>query len=393
MAPTAHALSASLISSARSVAGLRVEAWDADGLCPDLIDVAIADARGQFEMRLDSDYLASLIPRRKPSLIFLVFDGEHPVALAQRVVWQVTSQVTRLQIPLSAATPSGPQPAPAPLVVRGTIRRPDGTPVVAGIEAHAFDRTLSRTGFADTEIGTARTDADGQYEIRYTMPAGGKVKPDLIVRAQIGPAAQPTQLESPLITNAPATAHVDLGPGEGAAPRASEYRQIIERLTPILQRGGVALADLANEHADFAASSAGVVVDRVRLVRQALRLERDAAAAVPAEIFYGILRMGFQATLVELPGEPLGVQRQRLEDAIELNAALKQVPGPHFEGSIISGAGAASKSPTLWTWHHVVDRPGLLQLLLREKHAPGSIWQPLLHPGRKGGMSQWGFLC
>ncbi|MGH7555149.1 MAG: neuraminidase-like domain-containing protein, partial [Longimicrobiales bacterium] len=258
-----------------------------------------------------------------------MFDGDHPVALAQRVVWQVTSQVTRLQIPLSAATPAEPQAKPAPLVVRGTIRRADGTPVIAGIVVHAFDRTLSRTGFTDTEIGSARTAADGQYEIRYTMPADGKVKPDLIVRAQIGPAAQPTQLESPLITNAPATAHVDLGPGEGAAPRLSEYRQIVAQLTPILQRGGVALADLANEHADFAATTAGIVVDRVRLVRQALRLERDAAAAVPAEIFYGLLRMGFQGTLVELPGEPLDVQRTRLEDAIARNIIARS-----FEASL-----------------------------------------------------------
>jgi RHS repeat-associated protein len=51
-----------------------------------------------------------------------------------------------------------------------------------------------------------------------------------------------------------------------------------------------------------------------------------------------------------------------------------------------------SMSPNGWTWHHVYDMPGVLELVPRVMHAPGSAWQPLLHygPGRSGGMAQWG---
>lgn len=50
------------------------------------------------------------------------------------------------------------------------------------------------------------------------------------------------------------------------------------------------------------------------------------------------------------------------------------------------------ESPKGWTWHHVPGQPGVMQLVPRAMHAPGSIWQPLLHPGRVGGFKLWGGL-
>jgi DNase/tRNase domain of colicin-like bacteriocin len=49
-------------------------------------------------------------------------------------------------------------------------------------------------------------------------------------------------------------------------------------------------------------------------------------------------------------------------------------------------------SPDGWTWHHVYDMPGVLELVPRMQHMPGSPWQALLHrgPNGGGGMAQWG---
>ncbi|WP_374243821.1 RHS repeat-associated core domain-containing protein [Zoogloea sp.] len=47
-------------------------------------------------------------------------------------------------------------------------------------------------------------------------------------------------------------------------------------------------------------------------------------------------------------------------------------------------------SPANWTWHHVPDRPGIMQLVPRSQHSWGSVQQRLLHPGGKGGFSIWG---
>jgi A nuclease of the HNH/ENDO VII superfamily with conserved WHH len=42
-----------------------------------------------------------------------------------------------------------------------------------------------------------------------------------------------------------------------------------------------------------------------------------------------------------------------------------------------------------WSWHHVPNQPGTLQLVPRAQHQ-GGPWQPLLHPNQTGGFKLWG---
>jgi RHS repeat-associated protein len=50
---------------------------------------------------------------------------------------------------------------------------------------------------------------------------------------------------------------------------------------------------------------------------------------------------------------------------------------------------APRRPPAGWTWHHA-DEPGVMQLVPREQHTPGSIFWSILHPGNKGGYAIWG---
>src|SRR6188474_2840933 len=152
------------VTSTRAIAHLRVEAWDAAGICTDLIDVALTDARGQFELRLDADYLSALLPQRAPELVFHVFEGAKPLSQKPAVSWRVVAQATRLQVPIAAVDdPASARQLPAQAVVRGTVRNGDGSPA-AGRLVHAIDRNLAGAGFAGTALGQATTGADGQYE-------------------------------------------------------------------------------------------------------------------------------------------------------------------------------------------------------------------------------------
>lgn len=54
MLNSTRSLVGTLTSLTANLADLRVEAWDADGICPDLIDVALTDSRGHFTMQLDA---------------------------------------------------------------------------------------------------------------------------------------------------------------------------------------------------------------------------------------------------------------------------------------------------------------------------------------------------
>ena len=51
--------------------------------------------------------------------------------------------------------------------------------------------------------------------------------------------------------------------------------------------------------------------------------------------------------------------------------------------------GLAPRTPPAgFSWHHA-EEPGVLQLVPREQHEPGSIFQDTLHPNGRGGFSKW----
>jgi hypothetical protein len=280
-----------------------------------------------------------MLPRKRPALVFRVFDGAKQLVLGGRPVWQLTTQATRLTIPLGGDAPGAV--APAQLTVRGTVREADGDPAAAQL-VRAFDRNLGKAGFSDVELGRARTDEDGQYEIRYTMAPGTGLKPDLIVRAErpavapapaprpgvpLAPAPSVTLAESAVLRNPPGTARVDLSIGELEAPRRSEFRQIVNRLAPILKKGGMEITDLDDDGIEFAADKVKLVPERVRLAQEAVKLEREAGGVVPAEVFYGLCRMGHDGSLGRLADVPLARQRRRLEEAIEKNVISSSFAG------------------------------------------------------------------
>jgi hypothetical protein len=55
-----------------------------------------------------------------------------------------------------------------------------------------------------------------------------------------------------------------------------------------------------------------------------------------------------------------------------------------------STTGLAPRTPPVgWTWHHASEA-GVMHLVPRVQHAPGSIFQKTLHPSGQGGYSIWG---
>jgi len=50
---------------------------------------------------------------------------------------------------------------------------------------------------------------------------------------------------------------------------------------------------------------------------------------------------------------------------------------------------APRQPPAGWSWRHAQE-PGVMQLVPRPQHTPGSIFWETLHPGGQGGYSIWG---
>ena len=68
-----------------------------------------------------------------------------------------------------------------------------------------------------------------------------------------------------------------------------------------------------------------------------------------------------------------------------LQAAMGETPA--LVG-LVGGAGKWGRPPTGWTWHHDVGE-GIMQLVPRDQHTPGSPFWGVLHPGGVGGYSKW----
>jgi hypothetical protein len=57
-------------------------------------------------------------------------------------------------------------------------------------------------------------------------------------------------------------------------------------------------------------------------------------------------------------------------------------------GGLVGDAGKWGRPPTGWTWHHDMGE-GIMQLVPRAQHTPGSPFWGVLHPGGAGGYSTW----
>lgn len=118
-----------------------------------------------------------------------------------------------------------------------------------------------------------------------------------------------------------------------------------------------------------------------------------AAAAGPNGKTYSV---AFQTQLK--PGSYPGVSRGRhFQESNENLLRLMESDATYAQS--IRGLGidiqrtptglAPRTSPSGWTWHHAPET-GVMQLVPRSQHAPGSIFWDTLHPGGVGGYSIWG---
>jgi hypothetical protein len=79
-------------------------------------------------------------------------------------------------------------------------------------------------------------------------------------------------------------------------------------------------------------------------------------------------------------------RRQHFEIARQtLRAAMLETPELV---TLVGGPGGWGEPPVGWTWHHDIQ-VGIMQLVPRVQHTPGSPFWGVFHPGGVGGYSAW----
>lgn len=202
-------------TAARGLPGLRIEAWDRERRCPDLVACAITDDDGGFHLSISEQHILELFGDHLPELTFRIFSGSTLLSDAPSgAVWHLGAPQPALRIRLDPGTSVPGGPAPAPFVVRGRAAHALTGPA-PGVRVRAFDRRLSTGGPREILLGETTTDARGHYHVAYAIPDGAPgLGPTLVVRA-FDPEG--TQLaESPVLCCAAPVATLDLALGGGA---------------------------------------------------------------------------------------------------------------------------------------------------------------------------------
>jgi hypothetical protein len=260
---------------------LRVEAWDAEAHCTDLVGFALTDAQGNFTISLDDDYLTELFQDRAPPVAFRLFTTGTPAhRLSSRYfLWEPVNETTTGRIEALSGVftldTSGPtdQRTPALSVVRGIAQTSAGVPIGA-TTVKAFDQGV----MTEVLLGTTTTDAGGQYQIAYDPVATGspgRPSPDVVVRAYASHGTT-VLVESDRVCHAPATARVDLVSG-GAFRGPTELDALNARIAPHTGRD-FDITTATSDQLDHLACTSGSERDTLTSLATATERALDASA-------------------------------------------------------------------------------------------------------------------
>ncbi len=210
-------------------------------------------------------------------------------------------------------------------LVRGQVMYRDGLPL-SGVLVRAFDKDLR----SEQRLAKSTTDASGNFELWYSADAfrrPDKRNANLVVRAYERAKPEEAIAESRVIYNAQTVEKVRLQVKGGPQHVWSEYEQLITELAPELE--GTALDSLEEtmERPDVTHLSGRTGQAPQRIAALVVAHKLAARSDIPAEVFYGLARMGLVTNLSSLLAQGSEVLRR----AIEAGIAGRLIPGRYAE--------------------------------------------------------------
>ncbi|MFN0088301.1 MAG: neuraminidase-like domain-containing protein [Blastocatellia bacterium] len=191
-------------------------------------------------------------------------------------------------------------------MVRGEVREADGDPLRAVVV------TVFRKGLrADELLGQATTAAMGDYSIEY-RPAERPVN----IFAQASDTTGKVIATSAVICKARPLEIVNLTP-DGVFRGLSEFRQLRERLEPILRREQIRIEMLETGDVELLACAHELDAGHIGHLVASSRMARE--AGMEAEAFYALVRQGLPTVLIALVSQSPEALRRAIEASVREN--------------------------------------------------------------------------
>ncbi len=286
--------------------GLRVEAWDEDLVCDDLLGNAVSDNQGKFKITFDDSMFKELFADSCPDIFFKIWDNDCELYSTRRdvIVNADTKTTVKIRLPKDVSIPDeclchdddqgnggngGDDHCDDPgggqdnknFRIAGTIKTAVGKPLDAKILA-------MKVGFNGEELIT-ETQADrGSFEFIIS-----KDKAPVDVRLLV--EMQDTLIAtSDVYFNLQSDLWVDLVAGNKDYIGPSEFKLLDRKLQPHLRDG----FSLTVWNIEFLANKTQSSELHVRYYSRARKFEEE--TEIPMQLFYACFRQNLPMTLSDL---------------------------------------------------------------------------------------------
>lgn len=312
------------------IADLRVEVFDSEGLCVDLVAHVKSDEQGHFLVEFDDKYLDSLFCGRIPILGFRVYIfSTSPTPVCEKFAdpaetWTPSPETKRIRIPLDMAA-SRTNTWFAYAKVRGRVTDAQGSPL-EGYIVEAYSKTatgevqLVAYGSGSVALDFVATDSNGWYRIQYSLlqvATSGRVRPNLIVKA-----FAPEDDEDPIawteeICHAPPTVIANLIQNNARYRGTAEVDRVASQITSVIGETEP-IGDLTEGQITHIACTTGGDRSLIEMYVKATQIAAE-LGTVPAGVVYVLLRQGLPQSRRGLLAQRPAVLRQFLERAVAIN--------------------------------------------------------------------------
>ncbi|MCI5130848.1 MAG: hypothetical protein D3904_04845 [Candidatus Electrothrix sp. EH2] len=164
------------VDSLKGLGGLRIEAWDKDLICDDLLGSTFANEDGTFQIRFDEGYFKEVFTDRRPDIFFKVFHDDALIKSTEEdVLWNMErgDRIVVIKVDIADGSDLG-EAVVESLTVSGMLLNKNNGYPLTGLTVRAFSvGTLEEEGTIEQDSGSPLAESISGRSGRFSLRLDG----------------------------------------------------------------------------------------------------------------------------------------------------------------------------------------------------------------------------